>query len=391
MAIPLGPGMSDGTGPQIVRTADDQVLLFGYKMATGFIYVYRAQGLPNTSADFSTLATLTLPNGSVTTLNTLYDGGGYVYMPVLTTNGTVLVYVFDLAAGSFKAPLTLATNARSILGNTLYAGTVGLSSAFDQFGTLQLAFWTNADRIAHCAVTVNAAQNTASTCTQTLVDSAGSANHPNVAVSPVDNSVTVAWMSEAGTYAILTRRRAADGTWSAITQASTSEPFHNRASGGNEVNVDQGPHVIIDTANVRHLVYAQHFDSTGDYGRIHYVVDTGSGWQDTALANYSHVPTLALGRSGELIILGHGSNRNGASSSECLTNLNFCYMARSTSGVWGSMQPIAVATGAQSFDGNSSVKWSVVGWNRPEVVEFAFFSILNGDYYVPTLYYGRLP
>ncbi len=23
MAIPLGPGMSDGTGPQIVRTADD--------------------------------------------------------------------------------------------------------------------------------------------------------------------------------------------------------------------------------------------------------------------------------------------------------------------------------------------------------------------------------
>jgi len=33
----------------------------------------------------------------------------------------------------------------------------------------------------------------------------------------------------------------------------------------------------------------------------------------------------------------------------------------------------------------------VVGWNRPETIEFLFVGILNGDYSNPTLYYARIP
>jgi hypothetical protein len=46
---------------------------------------------------------------------------------------------------------------------------------------------------------------------------------------------------------------------------------------------------------------------------------------------------------------------------------------------------------SDSFDSSPSVKWGVVGWNRPETVEFLFFSVVNGDYGNPTLYYARLP
>ena len=49
---------------------------------------------------------------------------------------------------------------------------------------------------------------------------------------------------------------------------------------------------------------------------------------------------------------------------------------------------LAAPPAGQSFDSSPSVKWSVVGLNRPETIEFLFFMT---PYNNPTLYYARLP
>jgi hypothetical protein len=51
---------------------------------------------------------------------------------------------------------------------------------------------------------------------------------------------------------------------------------------------------------------------------------------------------------------------------------------------------IIAGSQSNSFDASVSVKWSVVGWNRPETVEFLFFAALNSNYQSTTLYYGRI-
>ncbi len=396
VAFPLGPGMVDGTGAQVVRTEADQLLIFAFRMTQNTLHVYRASGLPTTSADF-TSQNIAVPAGagSVTTLIAAYNGNGLVYVPVLTTSGRVYAYVFDVNANAFRAPVEVASDGAPLRSDTLYAGTTGLSGALDATGVLHIAYWTNGNRIQHCALSYNTATQSWSACSPTVVDADGSSNHPALAVSPADNSLTVAWISEAGAnYRILTRRRDANGSWGAIEQASNVEVYHGRGSNGNEVNVDNGPQMVIDAQGVRHLIYVQHFDPTGDYGRMHYSVNTGSGWQSTALPNYSHVPNLAFGRNSQLLIIGHGWDKSLNADPACLTGRNFCYMARNGDGTWGPFRVIAtpqIAT--QSLDSNPSVKWSAVHWYRPETVEFAFFSVdsTTNSYYNPTLWYGRLP
>jgi len=128
---------------------------------------------------------------------------------------------------------------------------------------------------------------------------------------------------------------------------------------------------------------------------VHYVVNTGSGWVDQALGTYTHDPALAINSVGEFYVLGHGHPKNAIAhggGSPCLDNRDMCAMKKNGDGTWGAPQLFAQHTGpSQSFDANSSVKWGVVGWNRPETIEFLFFGILNGDYSNPTLYYARIP
>ena len=64
-----------------------------------------------------------------------------------------------------------------------------------------------------------------------------------------------------------------------------------------------------------------------------------------------------------------------------------CVIVRNANGTWQPPSLFAAPPAGQSFDVSASVKWSVVGWNRPELIEFLFFST---PYEQPMLYYGRL-
>ncbi len=388
VTFPVGPGGADVVPHQIVRTNTDRVYLFVSQNSSNLIRTYYTAnpGLPNASTDFVSGPSLTEANGNPVSVDAVYDGGSFIYLLVNTTSGMIKAYPFNVSQNAFVAPITLASDGAIVNTSDLYVGTSGLSGMMDTTGALHLAYWQSGNHIVYVTYTASAGALTPA-AGPTVLDTAGAANHPSLAVSPADNSVTVAWISEAGATQVLARTRR-NGAWGAVETVSNTPLWKSTNFG---INVDQGSSLLISADGARHLVYIENFDATGDYGRIHYVTSNGAGWVDTPLANYTHDPALALNATGDLFIVGHGHPRNAQSTSVCLNMTNMCYMKKSVGGAWGQAQLIVAAEGAGSFDASPSVKWSVVGFNRPETAELVFFSIQNGDYMHPTVHYARLP
>jgi hypothetical protein len=67
---------------------------------------------------------------------------------------------------------------------------------------------------------------------------------------------------------------------------------------------------------------------------------------------------------------------------------NMCASRKNPDGTWDGPSLLMAPNDGNSFDSSPSVRWSVVGFNRPNTIEFVFFKT---PYDIPTLYYGRLP
>ncbi len=379
----VGPGGSDVIPHQVVRTANNFLYLFANQDSSTLLRVYHTNsaGFPNAGSDFAAPVTVN-ESSSLLSVDAVYDGGTIIHVLINLRNGEIKDYPFDTSTNTFKAPITLASDGGSV-GGSPYVGTSGLSGMMEPGGILHVGYWTDTDHILHRAYTYNSGANTLTpTGGFTQVDLAGSANHPSLAISPANNSLTVAWVSQANNPPqILTRTRQSNGTWGSIETASTS-PVWTSASNG--LNIDQGPSLIIDSSGTKHMTYIQEFDaSVGDYGRIHYVSDTGGGWVDQPLSAFSHDPAIALNSSGQIYIIGHGHPLNAS----CLSMDEMCTILKNVAS-WNNPVLFASPPGGFSFDASPSIKWSVVGFNRADIIEFVFFMT---PYDSPTLYYGRFP
>jgi hypothetical protein len=261
---------------------------------------------------------------------------------------------------------------------------------FDLNGQLNVVYWTASNQITHRAYTYVAATNTLMLVSgPTRLDTAGSANHPVLAVSPQDGTLTAAWVSEATSLpAILARTRSTGGVWGSVEQVSNplTKVFASPLFG---ISVDQGPSLVIAADGTRHLAYIEGYDGTGDYGHVHYATRPAGSttWTDTAVPQtYTHDPSLAITGTGQMYMLGHGHSNNAT----CLSSDDMCLKARNSDGTWGaSTLLIAHGGSVTSFDASVSVKWSVVGFNRPNTVEFVLFTPVGGNYNTTALYYGR--
>ncbi len=383
--FPVGPGSVDVIPHQIVRTNADRLYLFAYNPSSTVLSVYRTigTGLPQSASDFAAPVKITETSSPIG-VDAAYDGGNIIHMLINTKDSHIKDYPFNVITNTFNAPTIIASDGGTVTGD--YIGTSGAAAMVDLNGNLHVAYWTNGNHIVHRTYIYNSSTNTLTPVSNFIqVDTAGRANHPSVAISPVDNSLTVAWVSEADAPPrIRTRTRASNGTWGSIQSASTASVWTSTSYG---INIDQGPSLIIDSTGVKHLTYIQSAAVGVDYGRIHYVADTGSGWVDHPLNAFSHDPALAINSGGEMYIIGHGH----PDSPSCLSMDDMCIIKRNSDGTWGNPQLFAAHPGSgqplDSFDGSPSVKWSVVGFNRPETIEFIFFKTPYG---APTMYYGRL-
>ncbi len=385
VAFPIGPGYSDVIPHQIVRTSDDRLYVFaGYRQGSSSIVAYwtTSPGLPTTSADFAGTAQIQ-DGGSVISVDAVYDGSHTVHVLVNDQRGDLEDYPFDTTSNTFGAPKALASQDPTVPGD--YIGTSGVSGAFDPSGVLQVTYWSAGSHITYQGYSYNPANGVLRRVAgPTQVDTQGSADHPSVAVSPVDGSLTVAWVSEASSPAqILARTRSSAGTWGSVETASAAPVWTSTSAG---INIDQGPSLLITADGTKHLTYIEDYDSSGNYGRIHVVTNRGTGWVDRPLRQYTHNPALATDGTGRLLVVGHGFPNN----PPCPDMTVMCVIHQNRSGVWGPSRVLAVPTAGDSFDASASVKWSAVGLNRPETTELVFFDAVGGSYYNTTLYYARL-
>lgn len=385
----IGTGGTDSTQHQLVRAANDLVYAFVNQQSSSVIRAYRTvnPGLPASAADFTGPVQVTETSNPIS-VDAVYDGGTIIHVLVNLQNSQIKDYPFDTSTNTFRSPITLAIDGGTFPSSP-YVGTTGVSGMVDTSGYLHLVYWSGTNHIQHRAYTYNSALNTLTPSGAfTQVDAAGSSNHPTIAASPVDNSITIAWVSEATNPArILTRTRASNGVWGNVETASTSPVWHSTSAG---LNIDQSPSLIIDPSGAKHLVYIQEFDGAiGDYGRIHYVINSGSGWVDQAVNALTHDPALAINSRGEIYIIGHGHPLNSiGGATTCLSMDDMCVIKKNPNGTWASPTLVIANSGSAAFDSSPSVKWSVKGFNRPETIEFLFFST---PYEAPVLYYARLP
>ncbi len=225
-------------------------------------------------------------------IDAVYDGNTIIHVlinenctspsAVCTPNsGGLYDHPFDITTNTFR-PARLISTGNSVAPG-FYLGSGGVSGLFDTNGVLHIAYWAGSNHIDYAAFTYAAAADTLTQIDGLIhVDGIGGANHPILAVSPVDNSVTVAWISQASSPTqILARTKTAAG-WGAVELVGPSDPnvrvWTNTSSG---VSVDQGPALLITADGTKHLVYIQDTDSSGTYGHVRYATYTSSsGWVD---------------------------------------------------------------------------------------------------------------
>jgi hypothetical protein len=383
----VNAGFTDVVPHQVVRTNSDRLYLFvGKQPFTSVVSVYWTAnaGLPSSGSDFGGSSQTTLAAIPIS-ISPVYDGANTVHVLANLQNGSLVDVPFDVVSNSFRTAKTIAVAGATVTGD--YIGTSGVSGMFDMSGTLQIAYWVTGDSIVHAAYSYNSATDTLTqTSAPMTVDTSGSAVHPSLAVSPLDNSVTIAWVSHATTpKRILARVRDASGNFGSVqTVSNTSVDVWTSPNSG--IDIDQGPSMVIKADGTKHVTYIENFDSTGDYGSIHYVKYTGGSWIDQELVTtYSHDPSLATNAAGDLYIIGHGHPKDHAVA--CHSEDDMCTRKQNADGSWGDSTLFATHPAGESFDSSVSVKWSVVGWNRPDVIEFLFFKT---PYTAPIVFYGRI-
>ena len=317
-----------------------------------------------------------------------YDGGNIIHIFASDMSGTLRDYPFDTSTNTFKPAKTISTG-NPTPGSATDIGTAGVSSMFDKSNTLHLAYWAPGNQIIYRSYTYNTSTDSLTlTSGPTRLDSSGNANHPEIAISPLDNSVTVAWVNgTSGAGTISARTRPAGGAWGSIEAASSGAVWTSPNSG---INIDQGPSMVIASDGMKAFTYIENFGSCGsDYGRLHFVSKTAvaSSWTDQTLNNFcTHANGLAIDNSNNFYAISHGHPANPT----CIQMTQVCSVQRNSNGTWNNPVVFANPPAGDSFDNSVSPKWSVVGWNNPETIEFALFDAIGGSYTNTDLWYGRL-
>jgi hypothetical protein len=434
----LGNGYSDVITRQLVRTSSDKVYMFClYSTASNTILAYwtDAPGVPADASSFTGHAQFDAP-GQPLSVDAVYDGGAIVHVltnvvdPGYNPNdlshatGTLYDYPFDLTTNTFKPHLTVSTN--NPVRTKSPVGSAGVSGMFGRDGALNIAYWSSGDHITYVSYNYDPVTNTLTQKDAPLqIDTpdiaSGLSNHPILAVSPVNGDITIAWIwqnsltnaTDARIYA-RTKTQFGWGNSDRIGQKPDGSYYIPWTDAHDDytdlgLNVDQGPSMVITTDGTIHLAYTEAEYTSGgtnyDYGRVHYVTYTSqSGWVDTILVDgpgnyyYTHDPSLTTDSSDQIYLFGHSDWRNSVPCTASYPAAINCYVKKNSDGTWAAPQPVKDKHGnsmppsnpQETFDDSVSMKWGVVGWNRPELVEFAFFSGKAPDYWDMSLYYGTL-
>ena len=188
MFFSVGNGFTDVIPHQIVRANTDRLYVFSGQANSTLIFCYwTAQpGLPGSMSDFNLAAQLTASDMPIS-IETIYDGANTIHVLANFRSSGLKDYPFNIATNTFSNPITLAADNGTLTGD--YIGTSGVSGMIDSNGLMHVVYWNRTNHIIHLAYTYDQAANTLTQVGNSVqMDIAGNANHPAVAVSPLNNS-----------------------------------------------------------------------------------------------------------------------------------------------------------------------------------------------------------
>ena len=298
--VDVGPGTTDGSPRQIVRTSKDVLYVVA---PNGTVYtptaptttrlLVWAANRPGTPTSFSRQDLAHTPGGGVNSSASAIDGADQIHS-VWIVPGQARYGVFDTATGLWQGIRTLEATNWTNYGQ----GDEGAAVAADASGN-PYAVWTVMDQAGHLHLHLAVAKGGVfGRPTQVDdVDQNGGARHPSVGFAP-NGDFVVAWVDSDGGYStpgtVRTRVLHASGQW------DPSYAVPGETAGG---SLDQSCSLLITPDGTRHVTFLN------DANQIRYYYDNGHGWTGDEQPPYqiTHDPVLGPDGAGGLYIYAHAT------------------------------------------------------------------------------------
>lgn len=367
--IPVGPGFTDVSPHQLVRTSTNVLYTVAPSCDSypscpnNTLRVYRADQ-PGAPTSFTEQDPSHRPSG-VGSSALAIDGTDTLHVLWNDRAGKVNYRTFSTNSNLWSGTTVVATTNWTDFGQ----GDEGVALALDSNG-MPHAAWSakGGDGTLHVFY-----GNKGGSWSAQQVDDVPLANnrralHPTVAFT-ASNALVVAWLEGTFNYTpdgiIRLRTRSSAGAWSA-TQ-TIADP------GGAMTTIDNGPSLLITADGTIHLTFL----AANPADQIRYWYNGGGGWMGDRQppAQVTHDPSLGPDGSGGVYIYGHGTPTPVDGHGDNLYSFH-----RASGGAWEAWT--LYATG--SYDSSVTTRWAQFFQAHPEEVDIAYW----GDAYPNALYVG---
>jgi hypothetical protein len=371
-SILVGPGYTDVSPHQLVRTAADRL----YTVAptcdsypdcpNSSLRVYRADQ-PGSPASFSEQDSAHRPAGGIGSAAVAIDGTDTIHALWNDRSGKLDYATFATATDTWSATTLVGTTNWTNFGQ----GDEGVALALDA-NAMPHAVWsaTGADGRLHLFY----ANKGGSWSPQQVDDVALTGNrralHPTVAFTAA-NTLVVAWLEGTFNYTpdgiIRVRTRDVNGAWAATQTINDPD--------GAMTTIDNGPSLLVTPDGTIHLAFV----AANPPDQVRYWYNGGGGWQGDRQppAQVTHDPSLGPDGSGGVYLYGHGTPL--PTYQDHGDDLYAFHKGAGAAG-WGAWTQYA--TGA--FDSSVTTRWAQFFQAHPEEVDIAYWA----DAYPNALYVG---
>lgn len=387
----VGPGATDPSPHQLVRTSKNVLYAIAFDCATGYpgcgpnrVRVYGAT-TPGVAVAFKEYDVSHARTGGIQSVAAAIDGQDVIHVLWIetTAQGAVWYQTFNTTTNLWGPRQRLAVTYWN--DSTATQGAEGVAIALDAAG-IPHALWS-ARPSAGASLRIYYANRTGGRWSaprliddQAVPSAPRFSEHPTMAFMASGDLLT-AWIQgscrvlrDSTCYTpdgvIYTRDRAAGGFWlQTVSIPDVTFP-----------SIDNGPTLLVTPDGVRHISFTN--AAPGHEDEIRYWYDKGNGWQGDQQPpdRVTHDPSLGPDGAGGLYIYGHGSPVGDYAG---VGQNVYAFHKAAGSAVWSPWT--LYVTGP--YDDATSVRWSQFFHRFPSYVDATFWT--NTTPY--TLYVGTLP
>lgn len=382
--IPVGPGFSDVSPHQIVRTSNNVVYVAvpscnSYPLCYGNSIGMQAGNKSGTPTSFEEKDSAHNPSTSASAKDGIGSSAialaasDKIYVAYNTQSEGTYVASFDTEKNLWGKPVRIGSTSAGPKWS-VEQGKEGVGIAVDRNGSPHIVFsYLGSDGVKHIATShlSSGSWTSAVQIDDAKLGSGQGALHPTVAFSP-SNVMLVAWLvgNESAGYNTpdgTIRVRALTSSTSGPPSVQIPDKIYSPNKGYAATTIDQGPSMIVTAAGSAHVA----FIDTNDVIRYwHSNLTDYTSWVGSAqpARQQTHDPSLGPDGSGGIYIYGHGTpqgNKDGHGN-----NLYRMHLGRGSS-TWSAFE-LQIAD--NNLDCSVSTRWSQFFHYFPEQIDYTYWN-----------------